>query len=162
MWWWLHVSVRILKTTELFTLNAGIMWCMNYISIKLLLIYIYVFSQLPLCSPSQHAEGLIVMWSLSSWPPAPNSPRTDRHARTHWPQEGCSQDFLGLDAALCLPLGHSLPQARAHPLGVSRVACGYLKGVCECMCQWMDVGLERKTMAGPWYPSWGDRKLWWI
>ena len=66
LWWRLHLSASTLNTTELLTLNAGMMWCVNYISIKLLLIYIYVFSQLPLCSPSQHAQGLIIMWSLSS------------------------------------------------------------------------------------------------
>lgn len=35
-WWWLHNSVKILKTTELYTSNRWTVWYINYISIKLL------------------------------------------------------------------------------------------------------------------------------
>ena len=37
---WLHVSANILKTAELYTLNMGIVWHVNCISGKLIVIHI--------------------------------------------------------------------------------------------------------------------------
>ena len=34
LWWWLHISVNIIETIELYTLNEWVVWNVNYISIK--------------------------------------------------------------------------------------------------------------------------------